>query len=609
MKTDLQSLQDYFKIGWEAYEDSKAEAQRAKDYFHNRHYTEEELAILSNRGQPPETFNVVKLFARLLLGYYSTVVNTIKVSPRQYTDVLIASLLNDVVDYTFENNQFETEGDKIKLDGILAGLMCAYVNVTNTKEKDQFGRTIKRIEMEHVPESQIVLDPMSTKEDYSDGRFIHRYKWVSEDKLRKLFKKKQKEIDSLPAYDNHLNSADADFELLFKNRFVGKYKMYNNYLLVHTIVEGDDDEWYSVFWVGDVELDRKRVTYKEVKNPYRVHKIHTSEQTEYYGIFREVLESQRAINQALLKIQLMVNSQKAFVQDGAVEDIGTFTDQFNRVNAVIPVKKLSGIKVENLAREVLDQYAIIDKALDRIQRVLGVNDSFLGMAYASDSGRKVKLQQQATILSLRYVSSRFEQFYRLLGWDVVNLVKQYYTANQVLRISDDSVGERWVELNRPAQIWTGQIGPDGQPLMDYVWEEVKDPATGEPMQDDKGNLVIAPVPERETEVAFADVDLSIDTVIYNDEDEKNQLMLETILQGTIGQTLLSANPAGFMRAAALSVRGIKAKRSLDISDILEETANILRPAQPMDPRLANGIYQAPPKSMDQKLPQNTNEGA
>lgn len=609
MKTDIVSLQDLFKVGWEAYEDSKKEARQVRDLFHNRHYTSEQLAILANRGQPAETFNVIKMFARLLLGYYSTVVNTIKVSPRQYSDVSIASLLNDTVDYTFENNHFETEGDNIKLDGLLSGLMCCYVNVINTKDKDQFGRTIKRIELEHVPESQIVLDPMSTKADYSDARFIHRYKWVSEDRLYKLFPKKKKEIENLPAYNNHLYSIDSDFAMLFQHKFVGRYRVYNNYLLVHTVVENDEGEWESVFWIGDTELDRKKVTYKDVKMPYRVHKIHTSENIEYYGIFREIVESQLAINQALLKIQLMVNTQKAFVQDGSVDDLAEFTNQFNRVNAVIPVKKLSGIKIEQLSREVLDQYTIIDKALDRIQKVLGVNDSFLGAAYASDSGRKVKLQQQATIMSLRYVSARIEQFYRLLGWDIVNLIKQYYTATQVLRIADETVGERWIQLNQPMTMWTGQMDDNGQPVMDYVWEEVLDPATNEPQEDENGNILVAPIPTRETEIAFADVDLSLDTVIYNDEDEKNQLMLETILQGQIGQVLLQTNPSGFMRAAALSVRGIKAKRSIDISDILEQTAQILSPAEPRDPRDANGIMQNSPKSMDQKLPQNTNEGA
>lgn len=615
METDVKSLQDLFKIGYEAYEDSRDEGAKVLDLFHNRQYTDTQLATLANRGQPAETFNVIKLFGRLILGYYSTVVNTVKVDPVQFNDIVTASLLGDIVDNVMRKNHFETEGDKIKLDGILQGLMCVHVDVEDTPEVDQFGRKIRTVAISHVPAEEIVIDPLSQQEDYSDGRFVHRFKWVSEEQLIKLMKKlgitskekQQEKLARLTAYQNHLDINEGEFEYKYGEQFDGYFKKYNNYLVVHTIIEDDDDKVWSIYWSADEELGRKEVTFKEVKFPYRIHKIHTSNKTEYYGIFREVIESQHAINQALLKIQLMVNTQKAFIEKGGVENIDEFTDQFNRVNAVIPVNSLKKIKIENLTREVIDQYTVIDKALDRIQRVLGVNDSFLGLAFASDSGRKVKLQQNATSLALRYVSVRIEQFYRLLGWDIVNLVKQYYTATQALRIADESVGERWVELNKPMTMWTGQFDKNNQPIMDFVWEEVLDPASGEPEKDENGNLIIAPIPDAETEIAFTNVDLSIDSVIYNDEDEKNQLMLETILQGNIGNTLLSINPAGYLKASSLAVKSMKSKHSIDISEILEQTGQMIGAAGNQPPPQEGDTEQ--PGSATLKLPQNTNEGA
>lgn len=609
MKTDIETLQDTFKIGYEAYLDSREEGAEVVNFFHNRQYTQAQKNILENRGQPQETFNVIKLFGRLILGYYSTVVNTIRVHPKQISDILTSSLLNDIVDYEMRSNHFETEGDKVKLDGILQGLMVVYEEVQELEEKDRFGRTLKKIGLSHVPAEECVLDPLSTLEDYSDGRFIHRFKWLSEDQVLSTFKdnKKIKEIlGRLEAYENHLMIDEAEFAYKYNEQFDGYFKKYDNYLVVHTVIKDDNDKTWSIYWCGDEELSREEVTYREVKFPYRVHKIHTSNKAEYYGLFREVLESQKAINQALLKIQLMVNTQKAFIEDGGVENVEEFTDQFNRVNAVIPVKKLSKIKIENLTREVLDQYTVIDKAFDRIQRVLGVNDSFLGMAFASDSGRKVKLQQNATTMSLRYISVRIEQFYRLLGWDMVNLIKQYYTAEQALRITDESVGERWVQVNKPMTMWTGQFDQNGQPVMDFVYEEVLDPASGEPVVDENGNIVIAPVPEEATEIAFTKVDLSIDTVIYNDEDEKNQLMLESILQGNIGTMLAQVNPAGYFKAASLAVRSMRSKHSLNISDTLEQTAAMLAQSNGMVGMNVPGAGDQP-GSTDGKLPQNTNE--
>lgn len=604
MKTGIHDLQDLFKISFEVYESSRLEAKEVTDLYHNRQYNETQLATLAKRGQPAETFNVIKLFGRLMLGYYSTVVNTVKVLPEQYEHIVPATLLNDVLTKTLKMNQFETEGDKVKLDGILEGLMCVYVDVEDTGKKDEFGRAIYQCAISHVPARQLGLDPMATLEDYSDARYLHRWKWVSEDSLRKLFPKKKKEIDALEAYENHLDIDDAEFEETYGVQFEGHFKRYNNYLLVHTVIEDDEGKRWSIYWCGDYELDRKEITYKEVKFPYRVHKLNSSDKVEYYGVFREVVESQKAINQAIIKVQLMANTQKAFVQEGAVEDIDDFTDLFNRVNAVIPVRSLSGIKIENLSKEVLDQYVIIDKALDRIQRVLGINDSFLGMAYASDSGRKVKLQQNATSLALRYCSVRLEQFYRLMGWDIVNLIKQYYTAHQVLPITDANTRTRWIELNKPLQMWTGEFDEQGMPIMDFVYEEVLDPASNEPMLDEDGNIIIAPVPERETEIAFTEFMIDLDTSIYNDEDEKNQLMVETILQGPIGNAMMSVNPGAYFKAAALAVKSMKTKHSIDISTLLEETGALLA-GQQGGP--SPGEEEAA-KSSQLKLPQNTNEG-
>lgn len=606
MKTDLNTLFDSFKISYDVYRDSREEADEVLNFYHNRQYTPSQLSTLALRGQPAETFNVIKMFGRLILGYYSTVINSVKCLPTQISDIPTTAVLNDVVNKIMETSEMETEGDKIKLDGLLQGIMVSYQEVVPTGQKDEFGRLIYEVRISHVPAEEIAMDPLSRLEDYDDGRFLHRWKWVSKEYLLRMFKDKKKEIDKLDPYYNHLETDQSAFDFAYGDRFVGKFQIFDNFLLVHTVIEDDDGRRWSIYWSGETEFSRKEITFNEVRFPYRVHKIHTSNKAEYYGIFREVMESQKAINQALLKIQLMVNTQKAFVEQGAVEDLSRFTNSFNRVNAVIPVKKLSGIKIENLSAEVRDQYEIIDRALTRIQRILGVNDSFLGMAYASDSGRKVKLQQNATTLALRYVSTRIEQYYRLLGWDVVNLVKQYYKASQVMRIADEVVGQRWIQLNQPMLMPTGNVGKDGSPEMDYVWEEILDPESGEPVKDENGRYVIAPVPEADTEIAFTKADISIDSVAYNDEDEKNQLMLETILSGNIGNMLMQVNPAGFFKAASMTVRSMKTKYSLDIGDILEQTGTLVSQGGMPMPQMDASQQ---PGSPTMKLPQNTNEDA
>lgn len=573
MKPNIENLKDTFKIGYEAFEESRKEALQVLDLYHNRQYTQDQLNTLGLRGQPAETFNIVKMFGRMLLGYYSTIVNNVKVSPAREESTITAQVLQDTTDYVFRANNFASEGDKIKLDCILTGIMCSYTDVKETGETDEFSRPKYEIDINHVPSLEIVIDPMSRLDDYSDARYIHRFKWIDDEEVTRLFGKAKK--NKLDAYFNHLEIDEAEFAYTYSNEFHGRYKRFDNYLVVHSVIQDGDKTW-SVYWCGEEILSKEEVTYKEVKNPYRVQKLNTSNKTEFYGMFREVIETQKAINQALIKIQLMVNTQKAFVEDNAVESLDDFTHQFNRVNAIIPVKDLAGIRVESLSREVLDQYTVIDKALDRVQRVLSINDSFLGMAYASDSGAKVRLQQNASMVAQRYSTSKIEQFYRLLGWDVVNLIKQYFTAHDIIRVSDNYQGNKWVELNRPLEIPTGQVNPQtGMEQTRMVFEEVTNPADGKPLKDENGNYVMAPIPTMDTDIAFTKADIEIESVSFNDDDNQNQVMLEQFINGPIGNMLSQVNPAGYFRAGAMSVKNVKSKYSPELASILDETAQMM----------------------------------
>lgn len=585
MKPTIEVLQDTFKFSYEQFWESRREALRAFDYYHNRQFDLGQLMTLANRGQPAETFNVVKRYSRMLIGFLATVVNTVKVKPRQQNDVATAALLGDLIDYTFNQNNFLSEAVKIKMDCILAGLMCVHLNVKETGKKDRFGRKLREVEITHIPVHEIVLDPMSKREDYSDARFIHRFKWISEEEFIDTFGAAK--LKDLEAYDNFLEQDDTDFDYNYSGEFQGKYKRYDNYLVVHTVIRDGGKTW-SVYWSGDQILDKKQVKYNKLRFPYRVLKLNASYKPEYYGLFREVFETQDAINQAIIKIQLAVNSQKAFVQEGAVENIEEFKDCFNRVNAICEVKNINGIKIENTTREVQDLYTVVDRALDRIQSLLCINDSFLGLAPASDSGVKVQKQQNATVVALEHLTSVLKNFYRLLGWDVLCLIQQYYTATQSLAIADSFEGERWLWLNKPEEIY-GVDPATGQPL--YVdpytgdpvyrlYEEVLDPETGEPVVEE-GQIVIAPIPTRESEINFTEADIEIESVAYNNENETTTQLIDAFLNGTLGQMLANVDPASFLKIGSLAMKQLKTKVSPEIAKILDEAANKLQQQQMM----------------------------
>jgi len=586
MKPTITNLQDAFAISRDVYEPSDLEAQVAVDMYHNRQYTQAEIDVLTSRGQPVETFNIIKTFSNAVSGYFDNVVNTIMVKPRYLSNPAAALLLDDVVQYVLDENEFETEATKAELDGLLSGKMCFYYDIKDTPKSDAFGRKVKSLKIEHVPAAEMRIDPMSRKDDRSDSRFTSRWRWVDEEEFNENWpqvttvnhkgrsKNKKAESYSTEGTEDKL----TEFENRYNMRFKGKFEEWNNYLVVHTIMRDGDTMW-SCFWHNDILLEKKKIPFDGGQNPYRIVLMSSSDKAEHYGVFREVVETQKAINQALIQIQLLINTKKAIVEKEAVGDIDEFKAQFNRVNEVVVVDDLEGVRIEDLSKDIMAQYSIIDKGLSRVQTVLGVNDSFLGQAFASDSGRKVNLQQNSSKSQLSVVVKRVQFLYKMVGEDVVKFIQQYYTSSQILRVSDKANGDRFLALNQPIMMpqGNGQEGP--------VYAEEIDDATGEPMEDKEGNILMTPLNDPDTDIKFIDVDIKVEAMPYNNADEQNQLMFETMLNGPSGQAILQTDPPSYFEILALQTGEMGTKNSIKISDILARMNQKISGGQ-MDPSLA-----------------------
>jgi len=581
----LQVCRDTYNYSNTQYEHSINEGQEAIDFFHNRQWTQDQLDTLEERGQPAETYNVVKMLCNAILGYMDTVVSDINIEPRHMNSAATALLLNDTVSFTLDENDFERSSKRMKLDGLLTGLMVAYENVKETGATDQFGRKLYRIEISHIPSWQVRLDPLSILDDYSDARFIHYFKWLPEEKLIKLYG--EKTVAEMTEYYNFLDGdKQADFDRRqTMGRFNGRYRQWDNYLTVHSVVEHKGKVW-SCVWYDETLLEKKEITTKNVRFPYRVTKMSDSDRAEYYGPMREVTESQKAINQALVQIQQLVNTSKAFVEDNAVDDLDQFRELFSRVNAVIPVSDLQGIKIEDMSRDVLNQYQIIDQALTRIKAVLGINDAFLGNTFASDSGRKVQLNQASSASQLTPVVDKVNYFYKMVGTDIIGLVQQYYRGNQVLRVADPINGAHYAELNKPLEMPTDKVNPmTGEPVMTPVFAEDIDPETGEPLEDENGNIIVTPLNDPDTDIEFSEVDVKVVASRAQNAEERNQLLLETLLNGPAGQALMQMAPAKYMRILAMQTSEFGTKHSIEITKLLAELAMEIEQGQ-VDPRLA-----------------------
>lgn len=563
-KSLIEKVRDYFEYSAEYFQKSRDQAREIIAFNHNKHYTIEQLNVLANRKQPAETFNVIKSYKRVVGGYLASTISNINVKPVGMEDVNIAMLGQDIIQYTLRVSKFKRVRVKLIDDLLLTGF-CAYeIRAEETGQTDQFGTKDMQIKINYLPWDEVLVDPRSREEDYSDAKYISKFRWLSQNDVEKHW----------PGKADELNRLFTIAEIEQPQKSTSKYKMTENYLVVTTYLKDENDKIHEVIWCGDVILETHELSDL---TQFPIRPIYLERDDDgFYGIFREVLESQKAINQALIQIQLMVNVNKVYVNKTAVESLSEFRKAFNRVNSIIEVKDINGIKVDNLHADVLAQYQIIDRSLERIKRILNLNDSFLGMMGSSASGRQVKLQQNMTASALTYITSNIEYMYECMGEDILEFSKLYYKAYKVLRISDQRNGDRFIELNKPFMM----------PKEDGTGQEI---AIKEIEYDKDGNAKIVPWIERETQIEFLNYDIEITTANYNETDDLEKVQLDAIIQGIPGQFLMNADPASFGRVVALSMRAMKTRNSEYIADVFEQVANKLAPAPTMDPRsVANG---------------------
>ena len=445
---DIKRLQDLARNDVGQFQRSYDELAQAREYYLGNHYTNEQRSDAARRGVILQIHNMYKEVATRLAGHMSTIVNTVRITGQNPNDVVAASVLHDTVNYVFRQNHFDEKiGPEILIEAILSGVYALYAAPVDVGETDQFGRPIYEIEMEYVPVHELIFDPNSRKSDYSDATRIARRQLLTRERLEHLFPDKIEELSSVTStsYSDVYNDLREYRENLGHSHHVQEEELIQLY---HTIIRDGEKTW-SFYWAGDVILEETEITYKKTRFPYVIHKLYQSPYTEFFGMLRDFKENQDALNRRLVLKQLALDQTKAVIGPNAVEDAQKFADQMSSPGPLIEVQTRSEVEFIDKNADVQHHSNAFAETLNQMRDSLGLNPSFYGQAYASDSGRKVEIQQRSANIALRIFEKATQEFYRGVGRHIASLIQQYWKATQFISLVDPRLGQKYFELNEP----------------------------------------------------------------------------------------------------------------------------------------------------------------
>jgi hypothetical protein len=125
-----------------------------------------------------------------------------------------------------------------------------------------------------------------------------------------------------------------------------------------------------------------------------------------------------------------------------------------------------GFRFADNRPDVAGQLELLQEAKGEIER-MGPNPAMLGRSDTGNSGRALLARQQSGLIELSNLYAALEDWELRVYRQCWGRVKQYWTAPQFIRVTDDEDAPRFVGLN--------------QPVMGGAPSVVADPATGMPM--------------------------------------------------------------------------------------------------------------------------------
>lgn len=209
-------------------------------------------------------------------------------------------------------------------------------------------------------------------------------------------------------------------------------------------------------------------------HPFVIRKLlidNSEKKNDYYGLFRDIRPLQDALNFSMLRMQNMLGSTKLLMEKDAVEDIDVFQEDYARDDGVAEVNsgaiaagKIKEIKHSADLAQLGNMTAGYKKAAPKL---IGATDELFGAAVNRMSGYAIEQRQNVGMVGLQEYMSASDNLETQAFTKLSYIIQQYYTAEQILRISERKDVERYFTINEYQRGEYGEIlyGQDGQPLI------------------------------------------------------------------------------------------------------------------------------------------------
>lgn len=466
-KLSVADLVRMFEDSEEATQTARQLSERDRDYVDNKQLTAAEIKALEKRGQPPTIINRIKRKIDFLVGVEKTQRVDPRALPRTPKHEADADAATEALRYVADTEDYDSKRSSVWRNMLVEGAGGISVSV----EPSKYGRMNTGqmmastamtpplemdIKVRRIPWDRMFADPHSSEPDYSDAGYLGVVLWMDFD-------------DALDRYRDNKDAAEFLESTLATSATTDTYDdkpKYNVWadkkrrrVRICQIWVKRGDEWHFAEYTKGGILKAGASPYKTDKGESDCELIfqsaYVNRDNERYGIVREMISPQDEINKRRSKALHLLNVHQTTFESGAIADVEKYRREKAKPDGTMEVAPgaLSGTSPRVVSETRTDlaegHFKLLQESKNEID-LMGPNGTSMGdntRGASAASGKAIIASQQGGMIEMGDLLDNLRHLDRRVYRAIWNRIRQFWTAEKWIRITDDERNVKWVGMN------------------------------------------------------------------------------------------------------------------------------------------------------------------
>ncbi len=444
-------IASFIKDFRDAFDDTQIErelAERCRDYYDGYQLTEAEMATLTKRKQPIVVFNRIGPKIDTLLGWEKKLRTDPKAFPRVPSKEDDANSCTDALRFVAQSNKFDPLRSDVFENLAIEGIGAGKVICDDSKPDDP------KIQIVRVPWDRFYRDPHSRDRYFADAAYLGEVIWMFDEDCIAEFAQDKNEEDIEAIVEASYNAEWNTSTYGDRPRFSWADSKRRRIMVMHHRFRNEGEWWECVFCRGGFLVDPAPSKYLDEEGKPDCDLVAASTYVDAnnrrYGAVKRMLDPQDEINKRRSKALHASNSVRIIAEQGAVKSIQQARQEAARPDGYIEVRTGKRFEFAKDPQLEASQMAMLQEAKNEID-VIGVNPA-LGGDQQAPSGRAQEMIQSAGMTEYSKLFEAVDQWALEIYRKVWFRVRQYWTAEKWIRVTDDERNLRWVHLNHPVTL-------------------------------------------------------------------------------------------------------------------------------------------------------------